>query len=145
MVELQKQRVEQEMTVMIDELDKQFLRKMQATMHRCAAKCCDNLDVSLERVQNCVNACSTPFTNAQTYVQNELERLQTRLQRCVMECNDSIKDKIGPNPSEAEVNKYSLMFENCAIKCVDTHIDLIPTLMKSMKTVLSKQQNSTNT
>ncbi|KAK4885722.1 hypothetical protein RN001_001993 [Aquatica leii] len=144
MVELQKQRVEQEMTKMIDEIDKQFLRKMQANMHRCAATCCDNVDVSLERVQKCVEACSTPLNNAQNYVQKEIEHLQSRLQRCVMQCNDEIKDKMGPNPSDTEVNKYSLMFENCAIKCVDNHITLIPSIMKSMKAVLAKN-NSANT
>lgn len=72
-------------------------------MHRCAAKCCENKEVSLERVQKCVEACSGPLNAAQTYVQKEFEGLQNRLQRCVMDCNDSIKDKMGSNPSEKEV------------------------------------------
>ncbi|KAF5304772.1 hypothetical protein FQA39_LY09549 [Lamprigera yunnana] len=143
MVELQRQRVEQEMTKMIDDIDKQFLRKMQADMHRCAAKCCDNLDVSLERVQRCVESCSVPLNNAQRYVEKEIENLQKRLQRCVMQCNDEIKDKMGPTPSDSEVHRYSAIFESCAIKCVDTHVNLVPAIMKSMKTVLS-QQSSTN-
>ncbi|XP_017776548.1 PREDICTED: protein FAM136A-like [Nicrophorus vespilloides] len=140
MVEQQRQRVEQEMTKLVDELDKQYLRQMQADMHRCAAKCCDDKSVSLERVQQCVEHCSGPLNKSQGYVQSELEGLQNRLQRCVMECNDDIKLKMGPNPSESEVNRYSLMFENCAVKCVDKHVELIPSVMKAMKTVLAKHK-----
>lgn len=43
-----------------------------------------------------------------------------------------------PTPSEAEINKFTNQFERCAIKCVDKHVDLIPTLFKTMKSVLSK-------
>ncbi|KAK9696523.1 Eukaryotic protein of unknown function (DUF842) [Popillia japonica] len=131
MVEQQRQRVEQEMTKMVNELDKEYLRRMQADMHRCAAKCCDNTSVSLESVQRCVENCGNSLTKAQGYVQKELENLQNRLQRCVMDCNDTVKDKMGPNPSETEVNRYTLMFEGCAIKCVDKHLELIPTNISS--------------
>lgn len=144
MVERQRQRIEQEMTKMVDQIDKEYLRKMQANMHRCAAKCCDNTDISLERIQQCVESCSTPLNQSQNYVQKEIEHLQSRLQRCVMQCNDEAKDKMGPNPSEGEIDKYTLMFENCAVKCVDTHIGLIPSIMKAMKTVLSKQSQANN-
>lgn len=80
---------------------------LQHEMHLCAAKCCENSDASLDRVQHCVENCSVPLHNAQNYVQGELESLQKRLQRCVMDCNDMIKDKMGPNPSEAEVSSCS--------------------------------------
>ncbi|KAI4468234.1 hypothetical protein MML48_2g00004013 [Holotrichia oblita] len=141
MVEQQRQRVEQEMTKMVNELDKEYLRRMQADMHRCAAKCCDNTSVSLESVQRCVENCGNPLTKAQGYVQKELENLQNRLQRCVMDCNDTVKDKMGPNPSETEINRYTLMFEGCAVKCVDKHLELIPTVMKAIKTVLTSKEN----
>lgn len=75
-------------------------------MHRCAAKCCDDNSVSLEYVQRCVENCGTSLIKAQTYVQKELESLQNRLQRCVMDCNDTVKDKMGHNPSDSEVVFY---------------------------------------
>lgn len=75
-------------------------------MHLCAAKCCEDSTASLDRVQQCVEKCSMPLHNAQNYVQGELEGLQKRLQRCVMDCNDVIKDKMGPNPSDADVSFY---------------------------------------
>lgn len=73
-------------------------------MHRCAAKCCDDRNVSLESVQRCIESCSGPLNNSQAYVQKELEGLQNRLQRCVMDCNDKIKDQMGANPSESDVS-----------------------------------------
>lgn len=42
--------------------------------------------------------------------------MQGRLQRCVMDCNDGIKDKMPPNPSETEVAKFTSEFERCAVK-----------------------------
>lgn len=72
-------------------------------MHRCAARCCDDGNVSLDRVQQCVENCSKPLQVSQDYVQSEIQSFQNRLQRCVMECNDDIKLKMGPNPSESQV------------------------------------------
>ncbi|XP_022909820.1 protein FAM136A-like [Onthophagus taurus] len=139
MVEQQRQRVEQEMTKMVNEIDRDFLRKMQGTMHRCAAKCCDDNVMSLESVQRCIENCGVQLNESQNYVQRELEGLQHRLQRCVMDCNDTVKDKMGPNPANTEISKYTLMFENCAVKCVDKHLELIPSVMKAIKNVLSQK------
>ncbi|XP_050296545.1 protein FAM136A [Anthonomus grandis grandis] len=138
MVEQQRQRIEQEMTKMINELDLQYLRKMQADMHRCAATCCDNQDTSLERVQKCVESCSTSLTWAQNYVQKELEGLQNKLQRCVMDCNDEVRVKMGPNPTDSDVDKFTKIFEDCATKCVDKQLGYMPSLFNRMKTELSK-------
>jgi hypothetical protein len=49
---------------------------LQADMHRCAAKCCDSNDMSIERVHQCVENCSFPLNGAQKYVQQEFEHLQ---------------------------------------------------------------------
>ncbi|XP_046746370.1 protein FAM136A-like [Diprion similis] len=137
MVEEQRRRVEDKMTNMIEDIDKTYLRRMQGDMHRCAARCCDNETYSMQKVHNCVENCSTPLNKAQNYVQGELERVQTRLQRCVMECNDSIKDQMSPNPTQDEVNRFSDSFEKCATKCVDVYCDLLPSLEKTMKRMLA--------
>lgn len=73
-------------------------------MHRCSAKCCDNPNYSLEQVQQCVERCSSSLTQAQNYVQKEMEHTQQRLQRCIMECNDKVRDQMGPTPSDSDVN-----------------------------------------
>lgn len=33
-----------------------------------------------------------------------------------MECNDNVKDKMPPNPSETEIAKFTSEFERCAVK-----------------------------
>lgn len=58
------------------------------------------------------------------------------------QCNDDVKVKMPPNPSEEQIAKYTDQFERCAIQCVDKHVGLIPSLMKTMKTVLAKGPDS---
>lgn len=78
-------------------------------MHLCAVKCCDNKELSMQGVQNCVEKCSKRLMKANNHVQQELSNFQNRVQRCVMDCNDDIRDKMGPvNPSDADVNKNNL-------------------------------------
>ncbi|XP_015597668.1 protein FAM136A-like [Cephus cinctus] len=140
MVEQQRKRIEDTMTKMVEEIDRTYLRKMQGEMHLCAAKCCSNGTQSVQSVHSCVEQCSTTLNKAQQYVQGELERVQNRLQRCVMECNDNIRTEMGPNPTQDEVNKFSEQFEKCATKCVDTYCDLLPSLEKTMKKVLDSKR-----
>ncbi|CAD7077472.1 unnamed protein product [Hermetia illucens] len=138
MIEQQRQRVEQEMTKLVDEMDKTYLRKMQVEMHKCAAKCCEDQTSSIDSVQRCVDRCAAPLTSAQKYVHKELEEFQGRLQRCVMQCNDDVKVQMSANPSEDEIAKFTAQFERCAVKCVDKHVGLIPSMLKTIKSVLSK-------
>lgn len=58
--------------------------------------------------------------------------------RFFQQCNDDIKVQMPAEPSEDQISKYTAQFERCAIKCVDKHIDLIPQMFKTMKSVLSK-------
>ncbi|XP_063237917.1 protein FAM136A-like [Bacillus rossius redtenbacheri] len=142
MVEEQKQRLEEALAKLMNDVDQTYLRKMQGDMYRCAAKCCDDYSMPVEKAHACIETCSQPIQHAQSYVQGEMNHLQDRLQRCVMQCNDEIKDKMGPNPNDSEAQRYTQMFEKCATKCVDTHLDLIPKLMSRMKQVLAKQKQS---
>lgn len=79
-------------------------------MHRCAANCCDKRDISLEKVQTCVENCSAKINWAQSFVQKELEQCQNKLQRCVMDCNDDIRVKMGPNPTQPEVRAFCFLY-----------------------------------
>lgn len=60
---------------------------LQADMHLCAAKCCDDKTGSIDSVQSCIERCSGPVNRAQQYVQKEMGDYQGRLQRCVMVCS----------------------------------------------------------
>lgn len=57
-----------------------------------------------------------------------------------MDCNDRIRDKMGPNPSQNEVTVYTEEFEKCSTKCVDDYCKLLPSLEQTMKKVLSNRK-----
>lgn len=128
-------------------------------MHLCAAKCCEDRSSNIEVVQRCVQNCSVGVTKAERYVHTQLQDFQNRLQRCVMvrfdtplfhppltgdylqQCNDDIKGIMPADPTDSEIDKYTGQFERCAVKCIDKHVDLIPNLLKTVKSVLSKGPN----
>ncbi|XP_071516190.1 protein FAM136A isoform X1 [Panulirus ornatus] len=165
MVEQAQFRIQEAMTALVDDLDKTYLRGMQRAMHICAAECCEKKENSVDQVHRCIENCSTPLTQAQTFVQNELSQFQERLQRCVMVCQDRVRDQVTANTSETQepqrnsslsiansagsvlrqaalgrdgVSVYKAEFEGCAMQCVDDHIQLMPSVKKRIAAVLSK-------
>ena len=83
-------------------------------MHLCAAQCCSDELSSINEVMACKERCEAPLMRAQKYVQSELERYQESLQRCVLSCQDDIKDKVTPNTSEVVYicSSFELLAEN---------------------------------
>jgi len=133
-------RVQDAITNMIHTLDKEHLRKMQADMYRCSATCCETPQFNMDEAQHCVERCSKPLNEAQNTISQELQSLQDRLQRCAMDCQDKVRDKVGPKTTEVEVSKYRTEMESCVVKCGDTHIALVPAMMKRIKEVLSSHK-----
>lgn len=66
--------------------------------------------------------------------------LQDRLQRCAMDCQDKVRDKVGPKTAEPDVARYRGELESCVVKCGDSHIALVPNMMKRIKEVLQQHQ-----
>ncbi|XP_030386940.1 protein FAM136A [Scaptodrosophila lebanonensis] len=138
MAEQQKKRLEGAIGDMIEDMYKTHLRRMQSTMHRCAAHCCDDERGTLESVQNCIEKCALPLMNAQDYLQHELGQFQSRLQNCVKDCNHDVRSKLPTNPTDRDMSRSQHLFERCTGDCVDKHINLIPGLMRTIKQVLEK-------
>jgi hypothetical protein len=67
--------------------------------------------------------------------------LQDRLQRCALECQDKIRDKVTPSTTEADMIKYRGEMEGCVRQCADTYVNLIPNLMKKMKETLGQKSS----
>jgi len=165
MVDQAQTRIQEAMTTLVDDLDKTYLRGMQKSMHLCASECCDRKESSVDQVHRCIENCSTPLTQAQSFVQNELSQFQERLQRCVMVCQDKVRNQVTVDTSESQeaqrntslsfansagsvlrqaalgkdgVSVYKAEFEGCAMQCVDEHIQLMPSVKKSIAKILSK-------
>ncbi|XP_054167143.1 protein FAM136A-like [Oppia nitens] len=131
-------RVQKAFHQLMNDLDKTCMRQIQGQMHRCAAQCCDRTDLSMDANHECISKCSQPLQTAQTYVEQEVTSFQDRMERCVLSCQDQVKDKIGVNTSDDQIKGYTNQFESCVIKCVDTHIDLLPNMMKKMQEYIKK-------
>ena len=136
MAEAAQSRVQSAMKDFINEIDRSKLRGLQRGMHMCAADCHADTLSNMDEVHRCVERCQQPAQRAQQYVQSELEHFQESLSRCVLQCQDEVKDKVcwrsyqealnificfevGPNTSEAEISKHRRDFETCAIACCD--------------------------
>ena len=137
-------RIECALTTMINDADKIHLRKLQAEMHKCAAKCCENKECSIELVHACIEVCSQNLKRAQKVVQSEIIHFQKRLQECVFTCNNDVKKNIEKQPIDLQIKAYESGFDNCVEKCVDTNIALIPFKMKKMKEILAKKPQDLN-
>ncbi|XP_070541172.1 protein FAM136A-like [Ptychodera flava] len=136
MAEAIQARVENAVKKSVEELDREHLRKMQANMYKCCTKCCETPSYTMEGAQRCIEQCSLPLQQAQTYVQNELGEFQDRLQRCAMQCQDDLKDLVARgNTNEAMMRSH---LEQCLSKCADKHIGILPAMMARMKDTISK-------
>ncbi|CAN0541283.1 unnamed protein product [Rangifer tarandus platyrhynchus] len=125
MAELQQQlRVQEAVDSMVKSLERENIRKMQGLMFRALSAA----------VHQCIVRCHAPLAQAQTLVTSELEKFQDRLARCTMYCNDKAKDSIDAGSKELHVKQQ---LETCVTKCVDDHMNLIPTMTRKMKESLS--------
>lgn len=107
---------------------------MRATNGVCFS--CGNTTASIDDVHMCVEECQKPVQRAQNFVQSELQRFQESLQRCVMSCQDEVKDKVTPDLPEDKLAKFREQFEGCAIKCCDANIARLPTVSQKVKDTL---------
>lgn len=139
MAEAAQSRVQAAIKDFINQVDKSKLRGMKREVHLCSAACCEDGVSSIKTVHRCVEQCQVPTQRAQQFVQSELEQFQESLSRCVLQCQDEIKDKVGPNTPQNEIlynykiNKYLGEFETCAIACCDKNIAKLPNLLLKLK------------
>ena len=72
-------------------------------------------------------------------ISHEIGQFQNRIQRCVMSCQDSIKDKYPSleqnSPQVAKAEKDMMV---CANSCVDKHLILLKTMSTKFTTDLDK-------
>lgn len=65
--------------------------------------------------------------------------LQSRLQRCAIDCRDKATDTLGANATEAQKQQATVTMERCVVKCVDTHLELLPAFLKRIKQTINDQ------
>ena len=117
---------------MLDALDKSRIRPMQkASLLKMAA--CTDL-TSRGQIDQCMQKAQIPMTVAQSVVNQELGQFQQRLDRCMLDCQDSVKDSNFKSDDARDKAFYS-----CASTCVDKNMSLIKsTLARIEKEIDSK-------
>ena len=77
----------------IEEIDKEKLRKLRRECMSRSLGCFDNASLTMEQLDNCLQQYNKPMEVAQNIIQNEMAKLQDRLQRCSSACQDTVQDK----------------------------------------------------
>lgn len=134
-------------------------------MHRCAAKCCDDSSLSIESVQSCVKNCQSDLTSATGYVQREITAFEAKLERCAMDCQDKVRERVTPDTKPEDMDKFrkvrndcliqglkgvanggklGQVYEDCAFQCIDTNIHSLTGLSQRIKSNIKAKSYATN-
>ncbi|RMX69100.1 hypothetical protein DD238_001928 [Peronospora effusa] len=131
-------------TKMVDRLDRNFLRAMQRDGYLCAAKVFENKNWSSDQLAAAVERCQMPTNQLNQFMQQEMQNLQNRVQRCAQDCQDKAKDSLptSGNPSESQIAQAQKDMEKCVNRCVDMHVKLLPTISSRIEQAVAqvKQQ-----
>jgi Eukaryotic protein of unknown function (DUF842) len=72
----------------------------------------------------------------------ESVHFKDRLNRCAMQCQDQIKDKVTPDTKEGEFHQFQAQMDKCVAKCADDHIALLPSMLKKAQDMIQKTTQS---
>ncbi|KAI7693187.1 Uncharacterized protein SSS_01600 [Sarcoptes scabiei] len=95
----------------------------------------------MEQVASCVENCSTKFRKSQSFISNEMAGFLKRLERCALQCQDSIKDQISSETTNDQMKRYETQYETCVIKCADDTIKVMPNLHQRIKKTIENEIN----
>ena len=108
-------------------------------MFRCSAHCCDDTSTSSNDMQRCLERCAAPAMKADKFMQEQMQDIQERFQRCAMSCADKIKDQAGSYGDLSASNpKNREAMEACVVKCGDEMIKVLPSMTKKMREWFNK-------
>ena len=55
-----------------------------------------------------------------------------------MQCQDDVKDRVGPSTPPHEMERIKGTMEKCVIKCGEKHVAIVPGLTKKIKANLAQ-------
>ena len=119
-------------------------------MHRCEAKCCDNTELTVAGVMRCMTECQVDMKAANSFMGRQIENLQSRLERCAMDCQDKVKDKMSSDgikdqPTDSQMESYRGRYEECVHKCVDSHVHMMQGMGKKIKDAIKNKSYNIDT
>jgi hypothetical protein len=125
---------------MLERLSKSTLRPLQKDTYLRMAACFDSTTASDRQIQNCIQNSSAGFNQAQKVIESRMKDWEQRFERCVMVCQDEIKDKFkdsSPSPS-IQREMEAQMVRNIEMNCVDKHLELLRSIESNLERDLSR-------
>mmetsp|Transcript_2017 Transcript_2017/g.4327 ORF Transcript_2017/g.4327 Transcript_2017/m.4327 type:complete len:153 (-) Transcript_2017:420-878(-) len=137
-------KMEGEASKMLDEVERNWMRKVARQSFACAVKCYDKAGTSgpAESLESCTRNCQAPYQQSSNLVQQEVAQFQNRLNRNMQECQEKARDLITPgieNDSYA-MSKVETALITCMEKQVNEHIKLLQPMKARITSVLKNYQ-----
>ncbi|KAJ4842543.1 hypothetical protein Tsubulata_020827 [Turnera subulata] len=105
---------------------------LQQAYFKCAYECFDRRKQQQE-INNCVENCTIPVVKAQGHMDHEVGRLQERMQRAMMVCQDKFQEaKFNATGSDAIKG-----LESCIDQSIQDTINSLPNMVERLKSSLS--------
>lgn len=111
-------------------VDLKYVRVFKRQMFKCGHDCLDDKN-SIRQVDKCVDDCGRGLHKAMSFIQQEVNNFQGKIDRCLMDCQDEVR-------SEKDEQKAMRLFEGCAEKCVKKFVPQVPDVVKSLSVGLDK-------
>uniref|UniRef100_A0A1I7SUA1 Protein FAM136A n=1 Tax=Bursaphelenchus xylophilus TaxID=6326 RepID=A0A1I7SUA1_BURXY len=140
-MESTQERVRTSVDQLVDELDKKYLRDIQRKMFLCSSKCCENKNVSRDRLDTCIEKCNRGTEKAQDAIDKELGLLQQNLTACLPSCHDRVVQKLGldlEKVDERQLKQFKQHLYDCVDKCSNEQLKTLPQIRDRILKSLSK-------
>lgn len=93
-------------------------------MFSCGLECLDDKN-SVKQAENCIDNCGRVMHTAMNIVQKEVNSFQGRIDRCLMDCQDSVR-----HTKDESVAREK--FDKCSDACIMKFISVVPEVVKSL-------------
>ena len=124
--------------VMLDSIDKDRMRPLQKSTYLKMAACFDSRSATSPQIENCIHNSSAKVQMSQQIIQQEMNSFQSRLQRCMADCEDSVRDKFPNITSEQQQSQAQGQLISGMSQCVDKHISLLKSVKSKIESDIDK-------
>ena len=121
---------------MLETLDKERIRPLQKSTYLKMAACFDSKTATAPQIENCIHNSSSKVQVSQQIIHQEMNAFQNRLQRCIAECEDTVRDKF-PQLNESQRDQAQIQLMSGMSSCVDKHIAMLKSVKAKIETDLS--------
>jgi len=129
-MEQQQQRLASETDKMVAALYQSRLKGLSKACYSKVSNCFDDRN-SMQQANACQEKALLPMQAIQQIIEREMTQMDNRLQRCILDCQDSTHDKFPNNRANGpDAEKH---FYQCASSCIDKHVSLLKSIQNRVE------------